>query len=93
VTDGTNNYTVFLGCAAAAHGPGSAPGWILDSYPGPAIEAAVLARTGLASTTGLTITSLAIVFDEGNDLTPGFVFLDNITVNDHTWTGPADNGS
>jgi hypothetical protein len=93
LTDGTNNYTVFLGCFAAAHSPGSEDGWTRDSYPGPVIEAAILARTGLASTAGLTITSLAIVFDEGTDQGQGFVFLDNVTVNEQVWTGPADNGS
>lgn len=65
----------------------------MDSYPGPAIEAAILTQTGLASTAGLTITSLAIVFDEGTDQGQGFVFLDNITVNEQGWTGPGDNGS
>jgi hypothetical protein len=93
VTNGTQTYTVFLGCAAAAHTPGSAANWTRDSYPGPAIQAQILAQTGLVSTTGLTITSLAIVFDEGTDQGQGFVYLDNITVNTHVWTGPADNGS
>jgi hypothetical protein len=40
-----------------------------------------------------TVTSLAIVFDEGNDVGPGFVYLDNIRVNGHTWTSPSDNAS
>jgi len=40
-----------------------------------------------------TVTSLAIVFDEGTDVGPGFVFLDNITVNAKTWTSPHDNGT
>lgn len=95
LTDGTHNYTVFLGCSAAAHSPGSAPNWTRDSYPGPALAAQIAAQTGGAS--NLTITGLAIVFDEGLTLYglplgPGFVFLDNITVNSTVWTSPADNG-
>lgn len=34
-------YTVFLGCAAAAHSPGDGPDWIRDTYPGPAIAAQI----------------------------------------------------
>ena len=54
----------------------------------------------------LTIRSLAILFDEGTDnpipqppgcpvgpSSPGFVFLDNIIVNDHVWTSASDNGN
>jgi hypothetical protein len=40
-----------------------------------------------------TIVSLSIVFDEGNDVGQGFVYLDNIQVGNQTWTGPADNGA
>ena len=42
---------------------------------------------------GGAITSLAIIFDEGTDVGPGFVFLDNITVNAKTFTSPGDNGT
>jgi hypothetical protein len=89
--------TVFLGCAAAAKSPGSAPGWIRDSYPGPAIEAQIIAQTGFPSLVGVTLRGLAIVYDEGIDCCPpGFVFLDNITVTvgatPHVFTGPMDNG-
>ena len=59
----------------------------------------------------LTIRSLAILFDEGTDSapipavpfcplgtgSPGFVFLDNITVtangDTHVWTSASDNGN
>jgi hypothetical protein len=81
-------YTVFLGCAAAPVKSIIHPGWMLDSYPGLAIQAAIEA----AGSAEDTIVSLAIVFDEGNDVGQGYVFLDNITVNGHTWTSPADNG-
>jgi hypothetical protein len=44
-----------------------------------------------------TITGIAIVFDEGNDVGKGFVYLDNITVqsetSSHTWTSASDNGN
>ena len=92
-------HTIFLGCAAALHTPSLTPGWTRDSYPGPAIEAQVLAQGG-ADALAWTIRGLAIVFDEGTDTpgrglitTPGRVFLDNITVNTEVWTSAADNGS
>src|SRR4051812_7143725 len=50
----------------------------------------------IADINGGTIQGLQIVFDEGNDVGQGFVFLDNITVEingvPHQWTGPMDNG-
>jgi hypothetical protein len=93
VTDAAgNSYTVFLGCAAAAHTTGSTTGWIRDSYGAAAISAAVSAAVGANGP--VTISGLIIVFDEGTDVAgnPGFVFLDNITVNAQTWSSPADNG-
>ena len=91
--------TIFLGCAASAHTPGSQPGWTRDSYPGPAIDAQAQAQTGFPAS-DLTLRGLVINFDEGNDLAfpcpnPGVncVYLDNIIVNDHCWTGAQDNGS
>jgi hypothetical protein len=89
VTDAAGNqYVVFLGCAAAAHSPGSAPGWTRDTYGAAAIQAQIIAQTPVTAT-GLTISSLAIVFDEGTDQGQGYVFLDNITVNNQVWTSPA----
>jgi hypothetical protein len=89
-----NNYTVFLGCNVAAHsenGTGSGHDWCHDQQPSPATTIAGLAGPNVVG--GLTITGLAIVFDEGND-TPnpppagcgqeqfagGYVHLDNIEV-------------
>ncbi len=85
-------YTVFLGCSAAAHFPGQTPGWTLDFYDVPAIAAAILAQAGSDGAAG-TIRSLAIVFDEGTDAGEGFVFLDNVRVNQTQWTQPADNSN
>jgi len=92
-----DEYTLFLGCAAATHTPGSAANWIRDSYAGPAIVAVGGSNAGLtaaqqADAAAGTIRSLAIIFDEGTDFGPGYVYLDNIKVNDHVWTGPQDNG-
>lgn len=90
-----NPYTVFLGCNAAVHTPVGATdpnghSWCHDEQPSPA--AAIQASTGV-SASDLTITSLAILFDEGTDnpnpppagcaqeqLSGGFVHLDNIEV-------------
>jgi len=82
-------HTYFIGCAAMAHTPGSAPGWTRDTAALPIFAS------------DETITSLVIVFDEGND-TPGvtpfsFIFLDNITVElngmPKVFTGPMDNSN
>jgi hypothetical protein len=95
VQDSTGHrYTVFLGCAAAQHSEtGTATNehhWCRDTQPSPGD--AILAQTG-QNPAGLTITGLAIVFDEGTDIpnappagcaqesfTGGFVYLDNIDV-------------
>jgi hypothetical protein len=90
-------YTLFLGCLAATHSPGSGTGWLKDSYTGPGILTVGAANSG--NTTNLpdiqagTITALYIIFDEGTDHGPGYVYLDNITVNDKVFTGPMDNGN
>jgi hypothetical protein len=39
-----------------------------------------------------TVVSLALVFDEGNDVGPGFVYLDDIKAANHIWTSASDNG-
>lgn len=86
---------VHLGCAAAVHSPGTQPfGWIKDSYPGvsPSLIQPLDATFNAAEA---TISSLLIIFDEGTDIpvNPGYVFLDNITVNGKVFTSPADNGT
>jgi len=97
-------YTLFLGCAAAVHSPGSEPThWLRDSYAGPSLIVTAAANAGFTAVAALadiqagTIRGLQIVFDEGNDTGTGFVFLDNITVElngmAHVWRSPADNGN
>jgi hypothetical protein len=108
---GGNNHTVFLGCYAAAHtadGNSNGFGWCVDTWGAGAIAAEINSQTGGAS--GLSIRSLAIIFDEGTDnpiaqppgcpegpSTPGFVYLDNISVTangaTHTWKSASDNGN
>lgn len=103
-------HTAFLGCNAATHSEYATydgHGWCLDTQPSPA--AAVADQAGRPANE-LTVVGLAIVFDEGNDtpnpppvgceqeqLTGGFVHLDDITVTVsgivHCWTGASDNGS
>jgi hypothetical protein len=86
-------YTVFLGCAAATHSPTADPHWVRDSYAQGAIGAQVAAQTPVTASPPFTIRGLAIVFDEGTDQGQGFVYLDNILVNDHCWTSASDNGT
>jgi hypothetical protein len=40
-----------------------------------------------------TVASLSIVFDEGNDVGQGFVFLENLRAAGHTWTSASDNAN
>jgi hypothetical protein len=81
--------TVFLGCAAAAHSPGDETGWTRDTYDGPALTGQFLP--------GDVITGLAIVFDEGNDVGQGFVYLDNVKIDvngvEQVFTYAGDNGN
>jgi hypothetical protein len=88
-TVGGPSQTIFIGCA------GMVPGGMMTapnghvfrqrSFPAPA-----------AFLPGI-VTSLAIVFDEGDDQGTGFVHLDDITVEiegePHVWTSASDNGS
>ena len=91
VTDPAGDHTVFLGCNAATHSAGGTDGWLRDSYSESDIQSA-MAAVGV-DLANATISSLAILFDEGTDVGPGFVFLDNITVNATVWTKPADNSN
>jgi hypothetical protein len=81
------NYSIRLSCGSAAHTP-TAPGWTRDSYFGPGIAAAIQTQGGADALQG-TISDLAIVFLDGE----GWVYLDNIRVNDQTWTSASDNGN
>jgi hypothetical protein len=81
-------YTVFIGCAAMM------PGGTLIAPSGRIFEQRTY--TGPFPLVG-TISGIAIVFDEGDDIGSGFVFVDNITVQSataaHTWTSASDNGN
>ena len=96
---GPNDFstTIFLGCAAAVHTPDATnPDWTIDTFPGLGAAVAAALPAG-ANAAGFAISGLSIVFDEGTTqfglpLGPGFVFLDNIQVNDKIWTSAADNG-
>ena len=104
---GGTNYRVFLGCVYANHSGDAPDGWKSDAFSHEEIVAQLLPDRVVAIGTTLppdfaadieagTLTSLAIIFDEGTDTGPdftGFVFLDNITVNTKTWTSPGDNGT
>lgn len=76
--------TFFIGCAGMLPGATAmAPNGRMyeqRSFPAGALPAG-------------TVASLAIVFDEGNDVGQGFVFLDNIRAAGHTWTSASDNGN
>jgi len=86
---------IHLGCAAALHSPGTSPfGWIKDSYPGVS-PSLIQPLSESFNALEARISSLLIIFDEGTDvpLNPGYVYLDNITVNGKVFTSPADNGT
>lgn len=103
------HYTLFLGCSAATHTLADTS-WCQDSYAGASILAVGASNAGvsgdLTAITAGTVTSIAIVFDEGTDNpgnpvpecaqaggAAGFVFLDNVTVNDTTWSSASDNSN
>jgi hypothetical protein len=73
------DYTLFFGCAEGQTEDAQEPGWERRSFEGPFPPDPIAA--------------IAIVFDEGNDIGQGFVYLDNIQVNDKIWTSAADNGN
>jgi len=94
-----NRQTFFIGCAAMV------PGATMIAPNGKVFQQKSIAAPFLTAfpgpfTTG-TITSLAIVFDEGDDAGMlGFVHLDNIKVQTtsaefptKTWTSASDNGN
>jgi hypothetical protein len=66
-----NNYPVeLLGCQVAIHredGTGSGHTWCSDVQPATSISGAITSVTGVSDLGTLTVTGLAIVFDEGNE--------------------------
>jgi hypothetical protein len=83
-TDPMLRQTVFVGCAAMLSGmpflDSHGRQWQPKTFPGPLLPPG-------------TITSLSIVFDEGNDAGRGFVYLDNIRVGTKVWTSSSDNAN
>jgi len=88
-----SSQTIFIGCAG-----------MVPSLPAVAPNGHIYTKRTAALPVGLlpagTITALSIVFDEGDDIGPGFAFLDNITVQTsssafptHTWTSASDNAN
>jgi hypothetical protein len=73
------NQTLFVGCQGMLPGSAQESGWERRTFSGPFPPG--------------TIVSLSIAFDEGNDIGPGFVFLDNIQVNQKIWRSAGDNGN
>jgi hypothetical protein len=99
VGESGQEYTLFLGCAAANHlNPAQEPvAWTRDEYSGDGfiiLAAANAGYTTLADQQDIqngTISSLLIVNDgDGN---PSSIYLDNIQVNEKVWTSAADNGN
>jgi hypothetical protein len=88
-TDPSMRQTIFIGCAAMT------PGDTAVSPSGRVYEQRSI--TGPFTLLNGTIVSLAIVFDEGNDVGQGFVYLDDIEVDTtsgpHVWTSATDNGN
>jgi hypothetical protein len=79
---GITSQTLFIGCA------GMVPG---DTRPGPN-GTTYQQRTFDTALLPGEVLGLAIVFDEGNDVGPGFVYLDDIRVGEYVWTSASDNG-
>ena len=77
-------HTIFLGCA------GMVPGAVATDNGGRVWQQRTIPAGVLPP--GHSVVSLAIVFDEGNELL-GFTYLDNIRAGGHTWTSASDNGN
>jgi hypothetical protein len=102
-------FVAFLGCYEAGHAAVPANAQWCEDFFGPtdiAAHVSAAAAAAGANAADLKIRYLAILFDEGTDnpipqppgcpagpSTPGFVFLDDITVNDHVWSSASDNGN
>ena len=83
VDNGGADQTLFFGCAAM-HDDGQHN----DQQGRPWDR-----RSADISNVPGTIVSLAIVFDEGNDVGQGFVYLDDIQVGNKIWYGAASNSA
>lgn len=73
----------FVGCQ------GMAPGATM-TYEGKTFEQRTFSGLGIVPG---TIVSLSLVFDEGNDVGRGFVYLDDIRAGGHTWSSASDNSN
>jgi hypothetical protein len=91
VNVGGTPMTFFFGCTSGMV-QGTDQGGVMTAPNGRIFDERMVPPSSLATLPG-TITSIAIVFDEGTDAGQGFVFLDNINVSGHIWTSPADNGN
>jgi len=76
--------TLFFGCNS-----GMVPGGVLTDDQG----RMWFQRSTAGPLPPGNVVSLSIVFDEGNDVGQGFVYLDNIQVGTHVWTSASDNGN
>lgn len=86
-------YWIQLVCRRARHSAGSSEGWTRDSFYAADIVTFVVNNFGSSAADVLegSILQLYIPFNLGNDVGHGFVYLDNIQVNERIWTGPQDN--
>jgi hypothetical protein len=82
--------TIFFGCLAMI------PGSTATAPNSRMFQTKTALGPFAPATPAATIVSLAIVFDEGTDQGPGFVYLDDIrvgtTTGDHVWSSASDNG-
>jgi hypothetical protein len=83
--------TLFIGCQ------GMTPGATVPAPNGTTYQQRTYSGPFPTGVLDGPITGIAIVFDEGSDVGPGFVYLDDITVESetasHTWTSASDNGN
>jgi hypothetical protein len=100
-------YIIFVGCAGMAtsgeetytNTKGESHTWIKKTLPAPLGPCAPFDpdAPAVSSCANFPVTQLALVFDEGTDAGPGFVFLDDITVATANgvkmWQSASDNGN
>jgi hypothetical protein len=77
-------FTQFVGCQ------GMVPGATEPAPNGQTFEQRTFPAGGILPG---TVVSLSLVFDEGNDVGQGFVYLDDIRVGSHVWTSASDNSN